>query len=101
VALELLPILQLYALEELVGLWSVCARAPDEMGDQISDILGALAERGAHDSNDGESIIEILTEGPAVDLEREIAVCRRDDSYIDGDDLGAAQPTRLSLLECS
>ena len=70
-----------------------------EVGDQLGDVLLALAQRRQLDRHDGEAVVEILAELPVADELAQVLVGRRQDAHVDLDEHVAADRLDLALLD--
>src|SRR5438128_4683489 len=73
--------------------------APEEGIGEEDHVLTALAERRQVDGDHGEAIVQILAEASAPQGLVEALVGGRDHAHVDGDDLAAAHPLDLALLQ--
>ena len=70
-----------------------------EVGDQLGDVLLALAQRRQLDRHDREPIVEILAKLSVADELPEVLVGRRQDAHVDLDEHVAADRLDLALLD--
>src|SRR5438874_5492238 len=99
--------LPLVRAERPVGIGGECLRLAlelrrdrrEEVLDEDRHVLHPLAERGQHDRDDVQPVVEILAEAAAPHLALEVLVGRRDDADVHPDGAVAADALELALLQ--
>src|SRR4051794_34965155 len=72
------------------------------MLDELPQVLGtALAQRGEADGHSVEPVEEILSELAVANAAFEVAMCRRNDAYVDFDRLIPADAPDFMVLQCA
>ena len=71
----------------------------DEAPDELGNVVGALAQRWQLNRKDVQTVVEVLPERIAGNALFEVAVGRGDDSHVQRQRPGAAEPLDLPLLE--
>ena len=69
------------------------------MLDEQRDVLTPLAQGRHVNHEDGDPVVEILAEGPKLDLALGVLVRRGDQADISADRLGTADPDKFAVLD--
>ena len=77
------------------GAWDVL----EQEGRQLRNVLWALAQAGQGDGEAGKPIVKILAEVSCLDLFRQISVGGTEDAYVGAENLVAANPPELAVLQ--